>query len=508
MQELEKVAILDFGSQYTQLIARRIRELGVFTEIYAPETPVQTIINSSTKGVILSGSPESAHDERFTVDPTLFQIELPLLGICFGMHLMNHHGEGSAQHLGRGEYGKQTIHLQEKSPMFADLEESQVVWMSHGDSIDSLATGYTVVAQSQDGLVAAMQHTTLPRYGLQFHPEVAHTTHGKKILQNFLDLCACEKKWTVKNQIETIKAEIREQVGEAHVVSLVSGGVDSTLSTLLCVEALGADRVHSLHVDTGLMRYKESEQVLKMFENIRFVDASERFFDALKGISEPEEKRKRIGDLFMHILDEEIATMDRDAYFCQGTLYTDLIESGKGVADTIKSHHNVNTPVVQRKREEGLIVEPNALFFKDEVRLLCEELGVPEKMAWRHPFPGPGLAIRIIGEVTPERVEMVRQADRIFLEEIDKAGMYRKIWQAFAVLLPVSSVGVMGDKRTEGEVIALRAVDSSDGMTASCHPLPYQILEATSSRIVNEVVGVNRVVYDVTAKPPGTIEWE
>ena len=516
MQRVDKIAILDFGSQYTQLIARRIREMQVYTEIFSPTISFDELMKDPPKGIILSGGPDSATENQIPFDPRIFDHSIPLLGICYGMHLMNVSHDGTVVPLQKREYGKQNISISSKEVLFKGLEQQEVVWMSHGDSIEKLAPCYTPVAKSKDGFIAAFQHKQHPHFGVQFHPEVTHTQNGKQILQNFLDLCMCEKSWTIENTIEIIKREIRQKVGDGRVVSLVSGGVDSTAATVLCFEALGDEKVYPLHIDTGLMREGESQQVIDILKQhgmhrIVFVDASQEFLQALQGVNDPETKRKIIGELFIKILEREIAKHDGKTFFCQGTLYTDLIESGKGCgqhAAVIKSHHNVNPPIVEKKRKEGLIIEPNALIFKDEVRRVCEALNIPKELTWRHPFPGPGLAIRIMGEVTPERLHTLRQADKIYLEEIVNAELYDKIWQAFAVLIPITTVGVMGDKRTEGHVIALRAVTSEDGMTADFYTMPHDVLSRISTRIINEVAAINRVVYDVTSKPPGTIEWE
>ncbi|MEC7839508.1 MAG: glutamine-hydrolyzing GMP synthase [Chlamydiota bacterium] len=519
MQDIEHIAILDFGSQYTQLIARRLREMNVYTEILSPDTDLTTIKASSPKGIILSGGPGSTHSQTFNFDENILNSDIPILGICYGMQLMNTLCEGSVSSIGRGEYGKQFLSVDSRAAIFRGLADSELVWMSHGDSVENLSPHFHSIANSTDKVIAAIAHKTRPHFGVQFHPEVSHTPNGCQIINNFVEICRCSRDWNMENYIESIKHEIKEQVGDGRVVSLISGGVDSTASTLLCYEALGKERVFPIHIDNGLMRKGESESVVKLLKehgitNIDFVDASDRFLDALKGVTDPEEKRRIIGNLFIEILEKEIEkfdTHDGKTFFCQGTLYTDLIESGKGCgnnAAVIKTHHNVNPPIVEAKRKQGLIVEPNKHIFKDEVRMVCESLGVPHVLAWRHPFPGPGLAIRIIGEIQKERLEMLREADEIYLEEIRKAGWYDKIWQAFAILLPVSTVGVMGDKRTQGNVIALRAVSSKDGMTADFSEVPYEILGRVSTRIINEIPGINRVVYDVTSKPPGTIEWE
>ncbi len=519
MPSLEPILILDFGSQYTQLIARRIRELGVFTEILPPETPFEEINQYKPKGIILSGGPGSIHKNPVSCDPKIVSSPLPVLGICYGMQLLNTLHNGSVTPSISGEYGKQSIKLIDKNGIFKGLQSDQVAWMSHGDSIYELAKSLMVTAVSRSGLVAAIQHGTLPQFGVQFHPEVTHTKEGIHILDNFLKICRCKQNWSLSNYIENIKTQIRDQVGKGQVISLVSGGVDSTAATLLCFEALGSEKVIPLHINNGLMRANESEEVCTLLKkhgmsNLHYINASQEFLKALKGIVEPEKKRVIIGDLFMQILDRELKKLNSSkerTFLCQGTLYTDLIESGKGTgqhADVIKSHHNVNSPIVQQKRDAGLIVEPNKKVFKDEVRKVCRELGVPRSLTSRHPFPGPGLAIRILGEITEKRLDTLRHADQIYLEEIIQAGYYDQIWQAFACLLPISTVGVMGDKRTTGNVIALRAVSSVDGMTADFSPLPMDLLGRISTRIINEVASINRVVYDVTSKPPGTIEWE
>ncbi len=513
---MEKIAILDFGSQYTQLIARRLREMKVFTEIFDPE---EFHCKSGIKGIILSGGPSSTETETIALSPKILSGEIPLLGICYGMQLMNTLFKGTVRSSSRREYGKQEIKLDGGAPLFKALNSQESVWMSHGDSIELLAEDYRVIAESSGGIIAGIQHKSLPFYGLQFHPEVTHTPGGTQMLRNFLGICQCSTNWTTEKALETILSEIRETVGGGRVISLVSGGVDSTVSTFLCFKALGPDKVFPIHIDSGLMRQNESKDVVNLLrahgmKNLDFVDASEEFLSALKGITAPEQKRQIIGDLFMTILDREMEKLDafnETTFLCQGTLYTDLIESGKGCgkkAAVIKSHHNVNSPFVEDKRQKGLIVEPNRHIFKDEVRSVGEALGIPRALLSRHPFPGPGLAIRILGDVTPPRLETLRLVDAIYIDEIKKAGLYDKIWQAFAILLPISTVGVMGDKRTEGAVAALRAVTSVDGMTADFFDMPHEILSRISTRIINEVPSINRVVYDVTSKPPGTIEWE
>jgi GMP synthase (glutamine-hydrolysing) len=515
MPDLERIVILDFGSQYTQLIARRIRELGVYSEIFPGHIARSSLELAGLKGIILSGGPASVAGQEHRFDSGILDLPVPCLGICYGMQLLTLLGEGRVRPMGRGEYGQQTVSVDSKG-LFRGLKQQQQVWMSHGDSIEQLAMGYEVTARSQDGLVAAIQHTERPCFGLQFHPEVTHTEAGKQILANFLSLCHCTHQWTMDHCLEQILSSIREQVGDGRVVSLVSGGVDSTVATQLCQRALRDDQIIPLHIDTGLMREGESDQVEAMLglPQLQRINAQETFLEALRGVADPEQKRKIIGRLFIEVLETELNKVEQvegQTFFCQGTLYTDLIESGKGCgkgAAVIKSHHNVNPPIVEQKRKAGLLVEPNAAIFKDEVRKLAELLGIPRELAWRHPFPGPGLAIRILGEVTEEHLRKLRHADRLYLEEIRRAGLYDKIWQAFAVLIPVTTVGVMGDSRTEGNVIALRAIDSVDGMTAQTCCLPHEVLQRIASRIANEVPGINRVVYDLTSKPPATIEWE
>jgi len=514
---MEKILIIDYGSQYTQLIARRLREMQVFSDIIDPHSPLPK--GQTIKGVILSGGPDSTTESTHPLPTEILSGSIPVLGICYGMQLLNVANQGKVSASSRKEYGKQNIVFEDHNPLFDGLEGEESVWMSHGDSIDELAENFQVTARSKDGAIAAISHRTHPHFGVQFHPEVTHTPNGRQILQNFLSLCRCEKSWTPLQALETIKQEIRDKVGDGRVISLVSGGVDSTVATFLCTEALGPNQVIPIHIDSGLMRKNESAEVLELLRshgmsNLDFIDATETFLNALKGVSDPEKKRQIIGDLFIQITDREMEKLDilnDQTFLCQGTLYTDLIESGKGCgkkAAVIKSHHNVNSPFVEDKRKKGLIIEPNAQIFKDEVRLVGEALGIPHHLVWRHPFPGPGLAIRIIGEVTPERLSTLRDADAIFIDEIQKDQYYDKIWQAFAVLIPISTVGVMGDQRTEGHVIALRAVSSIDGMTADFSDIPSDLLSRVSTRIINEVPTINRVVYDVTSKPPSTIEWE
>jgi GMP synthase (glutamine-hydrolysing) len=519
MARVEKILILDFGSQYTHLIARRIREMGVYSEIVPSDTPFEHLLSGAPKGIILSGGPGSTSHSHLRCDPRLLHANIPLLGICYGMQLMNVLNEGTVVKDVHGEYGKQKVHIKQTSPIFRHMNEEETVWMSHGDSIQNVASCYHTIAKSKSGVVAAIEHRSLPHFGVQFHPEVTHTENGFILLENFLSISGCSRNWSVSDYLESAIGEIRKKVGQGRVVSLVSGGVDSTAATFLCLKALGPQKVFPLHVDSGLMREGESREVKELLvrhgmEKLIVVDSAKNFLAALKGVTDPEQKRKIIGELFIAIFEEEITKLDRfegETFLCQGTLYTDLIESGKGCgkhADVIKTHHNVGPPIVEKKRNQGLILEPNAPLFKDEVKKVCAALKIPEELINRHPFPGPGLAIRIMGEVTEEPLKTLRQADKIFIHEIRNAGLYPSIWQAFAVLIPVSTVGVMGDKRTTGHVIALRAVSSVEGMTADFSPVPLEILGRVATRITNEVPGINRVVYDITSKPPGTIEWE
>lgn len=518
---MDCIAILDFGSQYTQLIARRVRELGVFSRIYPHEATAAQLADPDIKGVILSGGPRSVHEDGAPrLDPAILDLGKPVLGICYGMQLLNYLCEGTVASATRREYGRATIDVQGACALFGKLAERQDVWMSHGDRLDRVAGAFSVAARTHDGVVAAIEAPSRALFGVQFHPEVTHTPNGREILGNFLfEVCGCSGQWTMDSHLESACRAVRDKVGDGRALVLVSGGVDSTVTAALLARALRPEQVFALHVDSGLMREGESAQVMVELaglglENLAFVDASERFLSRLVGVTDPEAKRRIIGDTFIDVQQAEVERLGlagEGVFLAQGTLYTDLIESGHGVgkqAATIKTHHNVGTPLVRAKREAGLLLEPNATIFKDEVRELGSRLGLSEDLVWRHPFPGPGLAIRILGEITRERLELLRQADRLFTEEIRRAGLYRDIWQAFAVLLPVQSVGVMGDARTYESAIALRAVDSSDGMTADVHPFPWEVLTRTASRIANEVKGVNRVVYDITSKPPATIEWE
>jgi len=517
---MDTIAILDFGSQTTQLIARRIRELGVYTEIFPGSVATEELrLCDGLRGIVLSGSPWSVHDDDAAApDQALYTLEIPMLGICYGLQRMTQDLGGTVSRAQKREYGRARLQYERTHQLLAHIPEGFVAWMSHGDTVERAAAGWSVVARSEYGAPACVSDESGRRMGIQFHPEVSHCEHGIRVLENFVfGVCGCEARWQVEEYLGRSISEIQTTVGKDPVVLLISGGVDSSVVAALLLKALPADQVYLIYVDTGLMRRNETAEVdhaLRAFgaRHLSVVDASDQFLGQLAGVEDPEEKRRVIGDLFMTVQEEVVAERVPGSYFlAQGTLYTDMIESGKGVgahAKVIKSHHNVRSPLVERKRAEGRIVEPLAGLYKDEVRKLGVALGLPQSTIGRHPFPGPGLAVRILGEVTAEKCEILRAADAIYLEELAIRGLYDRIWQAFAVLLPIRAVGVAGDAREYGYVVALRAVHSIDGMTADVYPFePHDILEI-SARITNEVPAVGRVVYDVSSKPPATIEWE
>ena len=510
----DRILVLDFGSQYTQLIARRVRENKVYSEIFPFNAPIEKIRGFRPKGIILSGGPSSVYDREAPVpDVAIFTLGVPVLGICYGMQLMAHLLKGRVARAQKREYGRAELRVDDPSGLFRGIgTRATTVWMSHGDRIVKLPAGFSPIAHTENSPVAAMAEKGKKLYALQFHPEVAHTDRGMEILRNFVfGICGCKPEWTMKSFIATAKKEIREKVGKESVVCGISGGVDSAVTAVLVHEAIG-NALTCIFVDNGVLREGEAKKVEETLRKnfhmkIRCVDASETFLRRLRGVKEPERKRKIIGNAFIRVFEQEAMKIKNAGFLAQGTLYPDVIESisFKGPSATIKSHHNVGGLLKKMKLQ---LVEPLRELFKDEVRVLGKELGMPDEVINRQPFPGPGLAIRCISDVTKERLDMLRKADSIVMEEIKRAGLYGKLWQSFAVLLPVKSVGVMGDERTYENVIAVRAVNSVDGMTADWAQIGFDVLGRISNRIINEVKGVNRVVYDITSKPPGTIEWE
>jgi GMP synthase (glutamine-hydrolysing) len=507
--KFETVLILDFGGQYTQLIGRRIRDANVYTEIVPFNTPIEKIKLMQPKGLILSGGPASVYEKDAPIsDPGIFKLDVPVLGICYGMQLIGKQLGGAVEPAKHREYGSRELESTKSSYLLNGMRR---VWMSHGDRILEPPSGFEVTARTEN-TIAAMEDPKRNIFGVQFHPEVTHTENGDALLRRFVfDVCRCRGDWTIGSFIENSIERIQKQVGDGRALCGISGGVDSTVAATLVSRAIG-NRLVGVFVNTGLLRKNEFEKVLAMLQNnlhlnVRGIDASQRFLNVLAGVSDPEKKRKLIGVEFIRVFEEEAEKTGSVQFLVQGTLYPDVIESVsvKGPSQTIKSHHNVGG---LPERMHLKLVEPLRELFKDEVRRVGLEIGLPEEMVWRQPFPGPGLAVRIMGEITPEGVRMLQEADDILISEIKKAGLYRQIWQSFGVLLPVKSVGVMGDIRTYEHTLAIRAVHSRDGMTADWVRLPYDLMEVISNRIVNEVKGINRVVYDITSKPPATIEWE
>lgn len=513
-EKSDLIVVLDFGAQYSQLIARRVREIGVYSQILPFNCSVEEITELNPKGIIFSGGPASVSKEGSPrVDNKIFDLGLPILGICYGLQVMMKQNGGEVSCPLKKEYGLANIDIIKESVLFKKISNKSQVWMSHGDSVSALAPGFEIISSTDNCPITAVENLDKKFYGVQFHPEVVHSVEGTQLLENFvIEVCECEKTWSMTSFVDQAIEEIREKVGDKQVLCGLSGGVDSSVAAVLIHKAIG-DQLVCVFVNNGLLRKGEAENVQKIFRDnysirLQYADAENDFLEALKGVSEPEAKRKIIGKLFVDTFYSEARKAGEISFLAQGTLYPDVVESQSafgGPSSTIKSHHNVGGLPEDLKWD---LLEPLRSLFKDEVRELGRELGLPENMVNRHPFPGPGLGVRCVGEITKERLDTLRDVDAIFIEEITKANLYGEIWQALACLLPVKSVGVQGDERTYREVCSLRAVTSEDAMTADWYRMPPEVLQNAASRICNEVAGVNRVLYDITSKPPGTIEWE
>lgn len=513
MNHQQKILILDYGSQYTQLIARRIRESKVYSEIHSHTYSIEKIKEEKPTGIILSGGPMSAYEEDSPqIDKSIFDLDIPILGICYGLQLVTINHNGIVEPAEKREYGKAKIEVVSNSNLFENIPSNSVVWMSHGDYVTQLPKDFEIIAKSENSPICAISNPLKKIFGVQFHPEVAHTEFGKQILHNFIfTICGCKADWTPENFIQSVVDETRRKVGNKKVICALSGGVDSSVAAILMHKAIG-EQLICIHVDHGLMRKNESPEIIKMFNDnynlhVIHVDASELFLSRLKNIRDPEQKRKIIGNSFIEVFEQEAKKISDAEFLVQGTLYPDVIESVsvKGKSVTIKTHHNVGG---LPERMNLKLIEPFRELFKDEVREIGKQLGLPELFIKRHPFPGPGLAVRILGEINKERLDVLRDTDDIFISELHNYKLYDNIWQAFSVLLPIQTVGVMGDNRTYENVVALRAVTSSDGMTADWYRFEPDFLENVSNKIIRNVRGVNRVVYDISSKPPATIEWE